>query len=71
MENEFQGVTYSKQYLSVHWKGKQGTAVRFETVKVPWSALAADEGFQEALGHAVAAHLRKVWGATTDDYPLF
>lgn len=70
-EKTFEGITYSDKYLSVHWKQKYGGTVRFETLKIAWETLAADETFQDHLGHAVARYMNKIWGMTTEENPLF
>lgn len=71
MENKFQGIRFTKQYVIVTWKGSVGTAVRFEEVKVPWTTIVADEALMDALGHHLAAHLKSKWDMGGDDYPLF
>lgn len=71
MNNKFQGIRFTKQYVIVTWKGSVGTAVRFEEVKVPWKSIVADEALMDALGHHLAAHLKDLWSMSNEDYPLF
>ena len=70
-DNTYQGMTVTKKFLKVHWRQEIGTRVRFETLNVPLSDLAADETFMDHLGYAVAEHMHRVWGMTTEDNPLF
>lgn len=70
-KNMFQGITYSEKYVSVAFQARYGGSVRFETVKVPWTHLAHDLNFVEALNNAVADCLRQHWDMGQEDYPLF
>lgn len=71
MENHFEGIRFTKSFVIVTWKGSVGAAVRFQEVKVPWTAIVADQALMDALGHHLAAYLKSQWAMGGDDYPLF
>lgn len=70
-KNMYEGMTYSEKYVTVAFKASYGGSVRFETVKIPWEALAKDLDFVEGLSNAVATILRNTWDMGQEDYPLF
>lgn len=71
MANKFQGFRATEKHLEVCWSGERGTALRFETLRIPWAELVTDQDLMDRLNIAVAKNLRDTWAMDDGEHPLF
>lgn len=68
--NDFQGITVTDSYLTVHFIREVGTTIRFAEVKVPIGALLTDD-VMKVMDKTIRRRLVEAWSAEMEGPGLF